>query len=93
MLSLNQDKVQNNDTIQAIFKSPSRPTIQLEKALTSEGGGFFSFEITVAEAADFIDNSYIYEIELNGERISLGNVRLADGTEEGIEYEIEFRIN
>lgn len=90
---LSLPKAQNNDTIQAVFNSPSRPTISLQKALTSEGGGFFSFEITVAEASDFIDNSYTYKIDLNGEIIALGNVRLDTGQLEGIEYEIEHRIN
>lgn len=58
------------------FYSPSRPTISLTKTLSDTVGGFFSFEVTAEEGADFIDNSYTYQIVYDSEVVSLGNVRL-----------------
>lgn len=92
ILSLNQRRVSNNDTVDVVFTSPSRPTLTFEKALTDRGGGFFSFTILESEGAQLIDNTYIYSIVRNGEELKIGKVRIEDGELFGLDYINDFEL-
>ena len=83
---------QNNDVVNIVFSSPSRPTITFEKSLTQDGEGFFYFTLLESEAAQFVDDTYSYQIVKNGEVLKLGKVRLTTGEEFGFDYELDFLL-
>lgn len=70
-LNLNQE-----ESVNLTFRSPSRPSIEFEKPVTELGSGFFSIELEADESNQLIDDSYDYRIEQNGELLKLGFVRV-----------------
>jgi hypothetical protein len=68
--------VPSDGVVNVVFSSPSRPSVELTKALEIENLGFFSFTVTDVEANQLIDNSYSYVINYGDDVVALGNVRI-----------------
>lgn len=79
------------------FVSPSRDLIELNKSLTSQGSGFYSFQITIDESNLFIDDTYSYYfyqgIEEDARLIKHGRVRLIDAVDTGIETVFDYTLD
>ena len=88
-LALNESKVSNGQSVTIEFISPSRPTITLTKTLTLVGSGFFSFVLTTAEFAQFVDDTYRYEVKTGSVNFKKGRVRIQEGQLTGFDYVIE----
>ena len=88
-VSLNKTYVVDGDSVTVLFFSPSRIDISLVKTLTSIGSGFFTFELTLAERALFIDDTYSYHIKIGDYVLNTGFVRLIDNVVFGFDYLIE----
>lgn len=65
-----------NDFVDIVFTSPSRPTLTFNKSLDDNGQGFFTFTLTATESEGFVDDTYTYEITKDSETLKLGNTRL-----------------
>lgn len=101
MITINKDSQINQTILVALtsvtsgqsvtveFISPSRATITLTKTLTLVSSGFFSFDITVAEFANFIDDTYRYEIKTGDIIYKKGRVRIQEGQLVGFDFIIE----
>lgn len=62
-----------------VLQSPSRPEITFIKALTDIGSGFFSLDLTAAEADQLIDDTYSYYLTQNGVTLKHGFIRRVVG--------------
>ena len=93
LISLNQNKVENEDSVSVVFESPSRPTLTFTKSLTDFGEGFFYFTLLATEGNQLIDSTYIYKIVKNEEILKLGNVRIIEGEQFGLDDELEFLLS
>jgi len=92
LLSLNSERAKNDDTVSVVFESPSRPTLTFTKSLTNYGQGFFYFDLAASEGDQLIDSTYAYRIERLGEILKIGNVRIIEGEEFGLDNELEFLL-
>ena len=77
-LFLNPLNLNQEESVNLTFRSPSRPSIELEKPVTDLGSGFFSIEVEANESINLVDDTYSYRIEQNGEVLKLGFVRIID---------------
>lgn len=75
-VSLSRDKVDETQTIDIKFHSPSRGLYQVTKSLNYNKSGFFSISLDASEILNLKDDSYSYQILQNGVSLKRGHVNI-----------------
>tara|TARA_R100000951_G_scaffold110853_3_gene109210 strand:+ start:3851 stop:4177 length:327 start_codon:yes stop_codon:yes gene_type:complete len=78
-LFLNQQEVNEAESVQLRLNSPTHSTITLDKSLSRIGLGFYSLEVYLEEAYLLKDDTYSYQILQNGVILKYGFVHLMEG--------------
>ncbi len=76
---LNQQEVNEAESVQLRLNSPTHSTITLDKSLSRIGLGFYSLEVYLEEAYLLKDDTYSYQILQNGVILKYGFVHLMEG--------------
>lgn len=92
---LNQELLNENEAVSLSLSSPSRPSLEFSKTLTRISAGFYSFEISVADAKSLKDDTYSYTIVQNNVILKYGKVRLeaiAEADNLVFDYTLDFTL-
>lgn len=77
-MSLNRFQVQNGVNVNLVLRSPSRETLEFDKALTDLGSGFYSISLSYADTISLVDDTYSYYLYQDEVLLKHGRIRLIE---------------